>query len=509
MLKMKYTWAAVLVALCLTVACSAAFAQDWAVDDASLPSDMVMGDEEGSSVTAENLSATDVWNAAEAEESTDYALVSVTGVTGFASELADPGRWGLTQVLIEEVSVAEEETYEFGFDVVAPPWITLVYSGSVGPTDPPSDATFDCNWMMKELGVSLMVDDTAAADVTISTFPDVGSGVWARPQIEECANRVPMIVQGYGDGEYKPKWTVTRGAMAMFVSRAQVYDVARDDDGASTLTDPPFPDVPADFWSGPEIQACVDDGVVQGYDDGLYRPGVNVDRAQMAAYIGRAAGFTLPTVTADVFDDVAADHWAASEIKACVDNDVVLGYEDGLYQPTWLVGRDQMAVFVYRGLMRPTDTSVVLAGPAITAADVGGASGITNPGAATFYGWTSSDLPDAADAGYAYLALDAVAVGTGSVTFTLWEADADREGNPEADPPVPPDTPVGTSTVTLTSGVVTAAQAAVDSSGGNPYLVIWYDLPTLTADTDYALAINVVVGSYDNDLAEVEFTTAE
>jgi minor extracellular protease Epr len=40
------------------------------------------------------------------------------------------------------------------------------------------------------------------------------------------------------------------------------------------------------------VQACVGHGVVQGYDDGLYRPDAAVTREQMAVYVARA--FELP-----------------------------------------------------------------------------------------------------------------------------------------------------------------------------------------------------------------------
>ena len=55
---------------------------------------------------------------------------------------------------------------------------------------------------------------------------------------------------------------------------------------------PTTPDVPAGFWSGTAIKACLDNGVVQGYDepDGSksYRPDDPVTRDQMAVYVARA-----------------------------------------------------------------------------------------------------------------------------------------------------------------------------------------------------------------------------
>jgi Tol biopolymer transport system component len=50
------------------------------------------------------------------------------------------------------------------------------------------------------------------------------------------------------------------------------------------------------------------------------------------------------------FSDIACLYWAGGEITACVDANVVSGYPDGLYRPTWSVSRDQMAAFVSRAL---------------------------------------------------------------------------------------------------------------------------------------------------------------
>ncbi len=50
------------------------------------------------------------------------------------------------------------------------------------------------------------------------------------------------------------------------------------------------------------------------------------------------------------FSDVPADHWAFAEIMACVTAGIVGGYPDGTYRPEVAVSRDQMAVFISRGL---------------------------------------------------------------------------------------------------------------------------------------------------------------
>ena len=77
--------------------------------------------------------------------------------------------------------------------------------------------------------------------------------------------------------------------MAVYVARAMV---APGGDAAIPDPVPPatFPDVPDTFWSYKHIEYCVEHGVVNGYEDGLYHPDTLVTRDQMAVYVARAFG---------------------------------------------------------------------------------------------------------------------------------------------------------------------------------------------------------------------------
>jgi hypothetical protein len=58
----------------------------------------------------------------------------------------------------------------------------------------------------------------------------------------------------------------------------------------------------------------------------------------------------VPADREEIFDDVPLDFWAYEQVKGCVDNSIVAGYDDGLYHPDWPVTRDQMAVYISRAL---------------------------------------------------------------------------------------------------------------------------------------------------------------
>ncbi len=119
------------------------------------------------------------------------------------------------------------------------------------------------------------------------SFDDVGRDYWAYRYIEYAL--VSDVIRGYGDGSYRPEDTLSRDQLAVYVARSKGWIGIEDD--MSTAPEI-FPDVPAGFWAGTAIQACVANNVVIGYDDGCYRPEGTVTRDQMAVYVARA--FDLP-----------------------------------------------------------------------------------------------------------------------------------------------------------------------------------------------------------------------
>ncbi|MBN1460259.1 MAG: S-layer homology domain-containing protein, partial [Armatimonadetes bacterium] len=127
----------------------------------------------------------------------------------------------------------------------------------------------------------------------------------------------------------------------------------------------PFPDTPyapTPYWSMYYVLACVDGGVVGGYEDGMYHGDWAVNRGQMSVFVSRALAEgedNVPEPTTDPgFTDVDSEHWAYKYICYAVDQNVVTGYPEGDYRPDQDVTRDQMAVYMARAMVAPT-TSVL------------------------------------------------------------------------------------------------------------------------------------------------------
>jgi len=290
---------------------------------------------------------------------------------------------------------------------------------------------------------------------------------------------------------------VTRGQMAVFIARAMGWP-----------TEPfeaTFTDVNEGYWAFMDIELCVEHGVVQGYEfpdpapdaeEGdtirMYLPTVIVDRAQMAVYIGRAVtdGSTEAVYTdafEDIVDEESAGWWAKDWIQTCVERDIVQGYaypdpEDDeatiyRYRPDGKVTRAQMAVFVWRALVRG-DGDVVLGGP--EASDdpwLDPAEGELKLFlAADFAGITNPNTVDVGPGTAVYIALDAAQFGGGDIVFEF----SDSEG--------PIDTETYTADADDGADIVTAAD-------GVPHLVLGYGIASGLADEDYTLTIELPNGN--------------
>ena len=144
-------------------------------------------------------------------------------------------------------------------------------------------------------------DDAVPTGPASASFPDVPQDYWAYEYIAYAVDQ--NVVQGYPEGDYRPAIEVTRDQMAVYIARAMCAPT-----GEAELADyeppvePTFPDVPETgygddgtepFWAYKHIEYCVEQGVVNGYDDGLYHPDWVVTRDQMAVYVARAFGLTM------------------------------------------------------------------------------------------------------------------------------------------------------------------------------------------------------------------------
>ena len=177
------------------------------------------------------------------------------------------------------------------------------------------------------------VPTTEAAQV----FPDVPVTNGHYDAINELAAR--GIVKGFPDGTFKPGQSVTRGQAAKMIAGILGLDT-------TNVQNPNFKDIKTSFQYYGAIAALVDEGIIDGYEDGTYRPDATLTRGHMAKILNRAFKLTADTTPAP-FTDIATSEYK-NDIEALYDNKVTVGTTATTYSPRQNVTRAQLSSFIIR-----------------------------------------------------------------------------------------------------------------------------------------------------------------
>jgi hypothetical protein len=173
---------------------------------------------------------------------------------------------------------------------------------------------------------------------SINTFQDVPDSHFAANHIEILA--AAGITAGCTAGpppEYCPESSITRGQMAVFIEGALGHP-------PNTCTSR-FDDVSADDPFCGFIERMADDGITSGCGGNNFCPNDPVTRGQMAVFIEAALGNPANSCTGQ-FLDVALDNPFCGFIERLAGDGITGGCGGGNFCPDNPVTRGQMAVFL-------------------------------------------------------------------------------------------------------------------------------------------------------------------
>ncbi|MEK8132471.1 S-layer homology domain-containing protein [Paenibacillus filicis] len=154
------------------------------------------------------------------------------------------------------------------------------------------------------------------------SFTDI-SGHWAQTNIELLANK--LVVDGVTDTSFQPERSITRAEFAALVVRA----LGLEPSGSGT-----FKDVSASDWFAGVVGAAASAKLVDGYEDGTFRPNATINREELAAMVVRALDYAKakPSVNADQqqallakFKDSGSIVWAKQELATAIEAGIIDG----------------------------------------------------------------------------------------------------------------------------------------------------------------------------------------
>lgn len=190
-------------------------------------------------------------------------------------------------------------------------------------------------------GISVSADAYAQLqqEKSYAAFNDLSDALWAAEAIEYLAGR--GVVSGYEDGAFRPNETLTREAFTkMIVDAKGLLDSAAECD---------YTDVGGDFWAYRYIASAKNNAIVSGMGDGTFGRGMPVTRQDMAVMLARAAGFDGGN--GDLADFAEVSDYAKASVSCMKQNGVINGYEDGTFRPKANATRAEAAKIIYDMLM--------------------------------------------------------------------------------------------------------------------------------------------------------------
>lgn len=152
---------------------------------------------------------------------------------------------------------------------------------------------------------------------------------------------------GYKDGYLRPYGNISRGETATIFFR-MLTDKTRTEYWSQTN---PYTDVAAEKWCSNAISTLHRMGIIDGYSDGTFRPDGPITRA---AFTKMAVNFFDYHVKAydGKFSDVEDSAWYAGYIQAAAELKLIEGFDDGTFRPNDYITRAQACTIINRTLGR-------------------------------------------------------------------------------------------------------------------------------------------------------------
>jgi N-acetylmuramoyl-L-alanine amidase len=183
------------------------------------------------------------------------------------------------------------------------------------------------------------------------TFADISTH-WAKADIELLANK--LVVEGVNATTFEPERSINRAEFAALVVRSLGLTV-------NTGSASDFSDVKSDAWYAGVVTAAKKAGLINGYEDGTFRPNATITREELAAMVLRALKFAGQDLTVSAseqasilnkFKDAKAIVWGQAEVASAIKAGIINGMDNVTLNTKGNSTRAQSATVLKRALTK-------------------------------------------------------------------------------------------------------------------------------------------------------------
>jgi hypothetical protein len=170
---------------------------------------------------------------------------------------------------------------------------------------------------------------------------------WAKEDVEQLASK--LIVNGRNEEKFDPNGKVTRAEFTSMLVRALGI--------AGTEGESNFNDITGQ-WYGKPVAIAAKAGLVNGYDDGSFKPNNRITREEMAVMLTRAVEYAGTKMDAKDLEETLGrfkdgdkiKKWAQEQVAAAANAQIIRGYNDGSFAPDHDATRAEAAAMLLRTL---------------------------------------------------------------------------------------------------------------------------------------------------------------
>ncbi|WP_411735170.1 S-layer homology domain-containing protein [Paenibacillus sp. M2] len=181
-------------------------------------------------------------------------------------------------------------------------------------------------------------------------FNDVAQH-WAETEVNDMGSR--MVIEGITDTTFEPNRGVTRAEFAAIMVRGLGIKLGEQINS--------FQDVNGSEWYSDAVNTAASYGLIDGYEDGTFRPQTQITRQEAMALIARAMSVTGMETAAsaaniqqwsDYADAEQVANWAKEAVAASISTGLVSGRGQDTIAPNQSITRAETAVIIRRLLQQ-------------------------------------------------------------------------------------------------------------------------------------------------------------
>ncbi len=163
--------------------------------------------------------------------------------------------------------------------------------------------------------------ETKPSTVT-NPFVDLKDDHWAASYILKLYEK--NIMNGKEDSKFEPETQITR---------AEIVKVIVEAYGLTGKSDKKFNDVPENAWYADYVAIALYNGIIEGDENGNFRPNDPVTRQELAVMLYRAMKISVNAPSASFADSSDIAGWANGAVNYLAAEGVINGYGDGTFKP--------------------------------------------------------------------------------------------------------------------------------------------------------------------------------